>query len=79
MNKQLGKSTIKKSADYYGKVVKALVDAGFVNILSTETTTGFHIVGTVSIDEEIPPMIELELKLDHESHGNRASRKKAER
>lgn len=39
MNKQLGELTIKKSADYYNKVVKALEDAGFVIILSMETTT----------------------------------------
>lgn len=39
MTKQLGELTIKKSADYYDKVVKALENAGFVIVLSTETTT----------------------------------------
>lgn len=39
MTKQLGELTIKKSADYYDKVVKALEDAGFLIILSAETTT----------------------------------------
>lgn len=39
MTKQLGELTIKKSADYYDKVVKALEDAGFVIVLRTETTT----------------------------------------
>jgi len=39
MIKQLGELTIKRSADYYDKVVKALENAGFVIVLSTETTT----------------------------------------
>lgn len=39
MIKQLGKLEIRKSADYYDKVVKALEDAGFVIILSAETST----------------------------------------
>jgi len=39
MNKQLGELTIKKSADYYDKVVKTLEDAGFVIVLSMETTS----------------------------------------
>lgn len=39
MTKQLGELKIKKSADYYDKVIKALEEAGFVIVLSTETTT----------------------------------------
>lgn len=39
MNKQLGELTIKKSADYYDKVVKTLENAGFIIILSIETIT----------------------------------------
>ena len=38
MNKKLAELTVNKSADYYDKVVKALENAGFVIILSTETT-----------------------------------------
>ena len=38
MNKKLAELTVKKSADYYGKVVKALEDAGFVIVLDCETT-----------------------------------------
>ena len=45
MIKQLGELKIKKSADYYDKVVKALEDAGFVVVLSMETTTeNYYIV-----------------------------------
>lgn len=39
MNKKLAELKVNKSADYYDKVVKALFDAGFIIILSTETTT----------------------------------------
>ena len=39
MNKELAQLTVKKSAEYYGKVVKALEDAGFVIVLRTETST----------------------------------------
>lgn len=39
MNKKLAELTVVKSADYYGKVVKALEDAGFVLVLDCETTT----------------------------------------
>lgn len=39
MNKELAELTVKKSADYYDKVVKALEDAGFVIVLRTETST----------------------------------------
>ena len=39
MNKKLAELTVSKSADYYNKVVKVLEDAGFVLVLTTETTT----------------------------------------
>ena len=39
MNKKLAELTVKISADYYNKVVKALEDAGFVLVLDCETTT----------------------------------------
>ena len=39
MNKKLAELTIKKSADYYNKVVKALEKSGFVLVLDCETTT----------------------------------------
>ena len=39
MNKELAKLTVNKSADYYGKVIKALEDAGFVIVFTSETTT----------------------------------------
>lgn len=38
MNKELAELTVKKSADYYDKVIKALEDSGFVIVLRTETT-----------------------------------------
>ena len=51
MTKQLGELTIKKSADYYDKVVKALEDAGFVIILSTETITDRYYIVAESEDK----------------------------
>ena len=52
MNKQLGELTIKKSADYYDKVVKTLEDAGFVIILSSETTTDrYYIVAESEVKD----------------------------
>ena len=39
MNKELAELTVKRSNDYYNKVVKTLEDAGFVIVLTTETTT----------------------------------------
>lgn len=52
MIKQLGKLTIEKSADYYDKVVKALENAGFVIILSTETTTDRYYIVAEREDKE---------------------------
>ena len=52
MNKQLGELTIKKSADYYDKVVNALEDAGFVITLSTETMTErYYIVAESEVEK----------------------------
>ena len=39
MNKKLAELTVRTSADYYNKVVKALEDAGFVLVLDYETLT----------------------------------------
>ena len=44
MNKELARMTVKKSADYYDKVVKALEDAGFVIVLTTETSIDRHYI-----------------------------------
>ena len=52
MTKQLGELTIKKSADYYDKVVKALENAGFVIVLSTETTTNSYYIVAENEDKE---------------------------
>ncbi len=39
MYKKLADLTVSKSSDYYGKVVKALEEAGFLMVLEAETTT----------------------------------------
>jgi len=39
MNKKLGELKVNKTADYYGKMVKALEDAGFILVLDYETTS----------------------------------------
>ena len=39
MNKKLAELTVNKGRDYYDKVVKALEDAGFIIVLSLETST----------------------------------------
>ena len=44
MNKKLAELIVSKSADYYDKVVKALEDAGFIIILSTETATDSYYI-----------------------------------
>lgn len=50
MNKELAKLTVKNSADYCGKVVKALENAGFLIILSAETTTDKYYIVAESGD-----------------------------
>jgi poly-D-alanine transfer protein DltD len=39
MNKKFAELTVRKSEDYYNKVVKSLEDAGFLLVLDLETTT----------------------------------------
>ena len=51
MNKKLAELTVKKSADYFNKVVKALEDAGFVIVLSVETTTERYYIVAESEDK----------------------------
>lgn len=52
MNKKLAELTVTKSADYYNKVVKVLEDAGFVLVLTTETTTDRYYIVAESEDKE---------------------------
>jgi len=52
MNKKLAELTIKSSADYYNKVVKALEAAGFVLVLDCETTTERYYIVAESEDKE---------------------------
>ena len=52
MNKKLAKLTVNKTADYYGKVVKALEDAGFVLVLELETSFEKHYIVAESEDKE---------------------------
>ena len=51
MNKELAELTVKKSADYYDKVVKVLEDAGFVIVLSFETISERHYIIAESEDK----------------------------
>ena len=51
MNKKLAELTVIKSADYYNKVVKVLEDAGFVIVLTTETTTDRYYIVAESEDK----------------------------
>lgn len=44
MSKKLAELTVSKSADYYGKVVKALEDAGFVIVFDYETSFERHYI-----------------------------------
>lgn len=44
MNKELAELLVKKSADHYGKVVKALEDAGFIIVLTSETFSDKHYI-----------------------------------
>lgn len=52
MNKKLAELTVRKSADYYNKVVKALEDAGFVLVFDCETTTERYYIVAESEDKE---------------------------
>ncbi len=44
MNKELAELKVNKSADYYGKVIKALEDSGFVIVLRMETSTDSYYI-----------------------------------
>ena len=44
MNKQLAELKVSKSADYYGKVIKALEDAGFIIVLRAESDTDSYYI-----------------------------------
>lgn len=52
MNKKLAVLTVSSSADYYGKVVKALENAGFLLVLEVETSTSRHYIIAESEDSE---------------------------
>lgn len=52
MTKKLAELTVIRSADYYDKVARALEDAGFVMVLTTETTTDRYYIIAESEDEE---------------------------
>lgn len=39
MYKEIGLVTVKKSEDYYNKLIKVIEDAGYILILTTETST----------------------------------------
>lgn len=52
MNKELAELVVKRSADYYDKVVKALEDAGFVMVLTAETYTDRYYIIAESEDED---------------------------
>lgn len=52
MSKNLAELIVKKSADYHGKVIKALEDAGFVIVLMTETSTDRYYIIAESEDNK---------------------------
>lgn len=52
MNKKLAELTVSKSADYYGKVVKALEDAGFLLVLEVETSSDKYYIIAKREDKE---------------------------
>lgn len=52
MNRKWAELTVRKSEDYYGKVVKALEDAGFVIVLDHETISeAYYIVAESEVEE----------------------------
>ena len=51
MNKKLAELSVNKSADYYGKLVKVLEDAGFILVLETETLTDSYYIVAESEDK----------------------------
>jgi DNA-binding PadR family transcriptional regulator len=52
MNKQLAELKVNRSADYYGKVIKALEDAGFIIVEQTETDTDRYYIIAESREDE---------------------------
>ena len=52
MTKELAELTVKTSADYYGEVVKALEDAGFVVVLTNEIFSDQYYIIAKSEDKE---------------------------
>lgn len=52
MNKKLAELTVRKLADYYNKVAKALEDAGFVLVFDYETITEKHYIVAERSDKE---------------------------
>ena len=52
MNKKLAELTVRTSADYFNKIVKALEDAGFVIVLDCETLTEKIYIVAESEDKE---------------------------
>lgn len=52
MNKKLAELNVNESADYYGKVVEALENAGFVLVLELETSTNSYYIVAESEDKE---------------------------
>ena len=75
MNKKLAELTVRKSADYYNKVVKALEAAGFVLVLDCETSTDRYYI--VAEDEKTTEIainaVEQELKTGNLVHGEYGS------
>ena len=63
MNKKLAELTVRKSADYYNKVVKALEDAGFLLVLNLETTTERYYIIAESEDKEWKRVILADLEV----------------
>jgi len=52
MNKKLAELTVNKTTDYFDKVVKALENAGFIVVLSAETSADRHYIVAESEDKE---------------------------
>lgn len=51
MNKKLAELSIKKSEDYYDKILKTLEDAGYVIVLINETTSDKYYIVAESEDQ----------------------------
>ena len=52
MNKKIAELKVKKSADYYNKVVKALEESKYLIVLDYETTTEKYYIVAESEDKE---------------------------